>query len=137
MNLSEAQGLMEKYRLALKKGTEGKTVLRRATLLPASKAKIKYAYFVFLEHQIQDGEFTPREREQITNEYTQLAYFVEENTLNKYQGLHKDWQREKSNPLNGREDAKGIKQYLAFTHTLGGPDLFREINEFIEELQAQ
>jgi len=138
MNPEEANKIIEAYKASIAKGTEGDTVLRRVSLLPYSKAKIKYAYFVFLENTVQkEGRLAGDLRNNLAEEYSILNNFVNDEQAKKYAKIYQDWQSKKSDLSRDKKDERLIKQYIAYIHTLGSDDLLNEINDYITELLAK
>lgn len=135
LNKPEAIKTIKEYEAAITQGVEGDTILRRSSLLPCSKAKIKHAFYTLIEDAIKtDGQISDTTREKLTSSYSLINYFVDDFTAIKYAKIQNDWHEKKYNPNKSKRDEGAIKQYLAFTHTLGSAELASEINEYIEEL---
>lgn len=134
MDTSEAKKIIEGYKDSIEVGTEGGTILRRSSLLPHSKGKIKYAYFLLIEDLITSNELNSDLKEDLISSYSLLNTFVDDLTVEKYSKIYNGWQAKKFDLNKNKKDESAIKQYLAFTHTLGTGDLNKEISDFIEEL---
>ena len=133
MDAKEANIIIESYGKVLGKGTIGETSLRKASWLPYSKAKIKYAYFTLLESIFEkDGKVDNDFQKEITGDYSQLNSFVVDDVADKYVKIYQLWQTKKTAP--SKKDEQLIKQYIAFTYRIKGEDLLDEINEYIDEL---
>lgn len=138
MDIKEAKKIIKTYEVCISKGTEGETILRKISYLSYSKAKIKYAYFIFLEDVIEkEGHLSPNLRKKLTASYLLLDSFVDDSMADKYIKIYQNWQSKKSNPNKNKKDERLIKQYLAYTSTLKGESLFNEINDYIEELLSK
>lgn len=138
MDLSEANKIKDAYRECIAKGTVGETILRKASWLPFSRARIKYAYFILLEDIVEkEGRLPDDLREKFVEEYSTLSFFVDDATVDKYSTNYKDWQSKKSDPFKNKKDEVLIKQYIAYTHMLRSGGALDEINEYIEELIRQ
>lgn len=135
MKNHEAAKIIEAYKTAIAKGTEGGTILRRSSILPFSKAKIKYAYYVLFENLTKSNELSNELCVELISTYSLLNTFVDDNTVQKYVKIHNDWQVKKSDFNKNKKDESAIKQYLAYTHTLRSSDLFEEINDYVNELK--
>ena len=134
MDLHEAKKILKAYKTSLAKGTLGETILRKASWLPYSKAKIKYAYFVLIEDIINDrGSLTINERKKFTDAYSILNTFIDDKTADKYAENYHQWQTKKSDTVKSNKDEMLIKQYIGFTHLLKSGNYFDEINDYIEE----
>lgn len=135
MDVKEASEILEAYRACIAKGTEGGTILRRVSLLPYSKAKIEYAYFVSLEDVVRKkGHLAFDQRKDMVEAYSILNNFVDDDLAHKYAKIYKDWQSKKTDPGRNKKDERLIRQYIAYTRTLRGDELSNEINDYIEEL---
>jgi len=66
--------------------------------------------------------------------YSLLNSFVDDEQAQKYAEIYQEWQSKKLSPNKNKKDDRLIKQYLYYTSTLKGDDLYDEINEYIEEL---
>ena len=138
MDAKEASEIVEAYKACISKGTEGETIFRRVSWLPYSKLKIKYAYCTLLEDTIKKKDrLTSDLKENLVTSYSLLNNFVDDNIVNKYAKIYQDWQSKKLDLNKSKKDERLIKQYLSYTYTLKGSDLFDEINEYIGELLKQ
>lgn len=138
MDAKQANKIVEAYKTCISKGTEGETTLRRASWLPYSKPKIKYAYFTLLEDTIKKkGCLASDLRDSLVTSYSLLDNFVDDDIVDKYAKIYQDWQSKKLDHNTSKKDERLIKQYLSYTYTLKGSDLYDEINEYIVELLEQ
>jgi len=76
MNPFDAEKIINSYGSALSVGTSG--IARPESLLPYSKARIKYAYFVYLENIIKQGLLSQEIGDNLVNTYSSLAFFIED-----------------------------------------------------------
>lgn len=131
----EASEIIKAYKESLAHGTEGGTVLRKASLLPCSKAKIKHAYYTLIEDIIQkESQLTEDQKEDLTSTYSLLNNFIDDRTAKRYAQSYLNWQIKKEDFSRTKKDEGPIKQYLYFIHSLKGEDLAKELNEYIKEL---
>lgn len=135
MELDQAKRIIDSYLETLEKGTEGETILRKASLLLHSKAMIKYAYYLIIEDAVRTKSLSAQRRDEITEAYSKLNSFVDDETAVKYAHIYQDWQEKKSSFSRSKKDENLAKQYLNFAYIVKGSDLVNEINEYILELQ--
>lgn len=111
-----------------------KNPFKKQSMLPCSKGRIRYAFFVYLSAIISDMGTLPTDiGESLVATYCMLDAFVTDNEaerLNKIPGKIKDKQ------LNTQDsdDKKQIDEYFSLVPTaLRNGNYFDEINEYIGE----
>ena len=80
------------------------------------------------------GHLSSDLRDNLVTSYSLLDNFVDDAIVDKYAKIYQDWQSKKLDHNKSKKDEKLIKQYLSYTYTLKGSDLYDEINKYIVEL---
>ena len=126
--------LVNAYGGALAKGTVQGTAIRLSRNLPSSKARIKQAYFTYIEAIISDmGKLRKDLGNHLVTTYANLNSFIDDEEANELIEISIGMKSGKYD--NGRpEDKKKIGKYMTFavSNPFNG-ELYDEINEFIGE----
>jgi len=133
MNKYEAEKIINNYGAAISKGTDG-DIVRRISWLPCSKARIKQAYFVYIEALITEhGGLPEKIGTSLTITYSMLNSFLDEETadeLIKIEKLIKEDILDENKP----KDKEIIDKYInCALKQIRDDNLFDEINEFIAD----
>lgn len=139
MNKYEAEKIVNAYGGAISKGA-----IKRKKWLPCSKAKIKQAYFIYIDAIIQDFGALPQETgEQLVMCFSMLNMFVDDDKADHLDSI-KTKIDAKSLSMDNAKDKKKWHEYVeyqsgverkdgTFTGGMMDGDLYDEINEFIGE----
>ena len=133
MNKYQAEKIVNAYGGVIAKGTAG-GIVRRKSLLPCSKARIKQAYFIYIEAIIKELGGLPEDMgEKMVLTYSMLNGFADDEEADeiiKIAKLIKDNKIDTKNP----SDKKKFNKYSKYAmKSIRDGELFDEINEYIEE----
>ncbi len=131
MNKFQAEKIINGYGGAIA-GSE--KVFKKQSTLPCSKAKIRYAFYVYIAAIIDQTGYLPKDiGENLVATYCMLDAFIPDEDaerLNKIPEKIKDRQLKAENP----EDKKQIDEYFSLVaNALRNGNYFDEINEYIGE----
>ncbi len=130
MDKYEAEKIVNKYGEAIVKGTTG--FVRRKRFLPCSKAKIKQAFFVYLEAIISETNNLPKEMgNNLVSTYGLLNSFIDDEEADELIEIGKMVQEHR---YRFPEDQEKIDKYFKYGEkSIHDGELFDEINEYIGE----
>ncbi|MBI5198656.1 MAG: hypothetical protein HZA09_01390 [Nitrospirae bacterium] len=132
MNKYQAEKIINKYGESI---VNNKGLFRKQSTLPCSKAKIRYAFYVYIAAIINDlGRFPKDIGQNLAATYSMLDCFVsdeEADRLNRIPEMIKNKQLNAEKP----NDEKQIKEYFSLvTNALRrNGSYFDEINDYIGE----
>lgn len=131
MNKYQAEKIINEYGVAI---ANDKNAFKRRSTLPCSKAKIRYAFYVYIRAIIDDLGCLPNDIGQnLVATYSMLDSFVPDedaDRLNQIPKMIKNKQLNAEKP----EDKKQIEEYFSLvTNALRNGSYFDEINNYIGE----
>lgn len=135
MNKFQAEKIINAYGGAIA-GSE--KAFKKQSTLPCSKAKIRYAFYVYISAIIDQTGHLPKDiGENLVATYCMLDAFVADDDaerLNQVPEKIKNKQLNAENP----EDKKQMNEYFSLvTNALRNGNYFDEINEYIGELYKE
>ncbi len=125
MTKKEAEQIINQYSAVFNRGP---SIRRPASWLPCSKARVKYAFFVWVETLIEQRALTQDLGEKIVISYGLLSTFVDDGEAEEVNELSKLSQRNELDWTS--EEATLLKNALVVGAT---GSLSDEINDFIAE----
>lgn len=139
MNKYEAEKIINAYGGAVAKG-----VVKRISWLPCSKAKIKQAYFIYIDAIINDYGNLPDDKGQpLVLCYSMLKMFVDDDEADRLDAIKAridaktlDWEKPEDKTIGSEyfSYSSGVKQKDGtYIGGMMDGDLYNEINEFIGE----
>lgn len=132
MNKFEAEKVVNAYGAAIARGTDGK-LIRRAVWLPFSKAKIKQAYFIYIDAMIKDFGILPEKiGGPLVQTYSMMKLFVDEDEAKELLDIEKRFYSEKLD-ASKPEHKKLLNRYASYSQKMMDGELYDEIKEFISE----
>ena len=133
MDKFKAEKIINQYGAAIARGSEAGN-LRKKSLLPCTKAKIKLAYFIYIDALIKEfGPLQEKIGENLVMTYSMLNAFIDDIEIEKQIIIYKEI-KEKKLVNNKFEDKEKIDKYFAFSlKAMRDGELFDEINEYIGE----
>jgi hypothetical protein len=131
MNKYEAEKIINKYGATI---ANTKNVFKKQSTLPCSKARIRYAFYVYISAIIDELGYFPKDMgENLVATYTMLDSFVIDEEADRLNQLLKMIKNKQLNAENS-EDKKKIEGCLSLaTNALRNGNYFDEINEYIDE----
>ena len=131
MNKHQAEKIINAYGSAI---ANAKNVFKRRSTLPCSKAKIRFAFYVYIPAIIANLGNLPEDIGQtLVATYSMLDCFLPDEDaerLNRTPTLIKDKKLDWENP----DDKKQIDEYFSLvTNALHNEIYFDEINDYIDE----
>ena len=131
MNKFEAEKIINKYGTAI---AGDKQAFKKQSTSPCSKAKIRYAFYVYMQSVIDDfGHLLKDIGGNLVATYCMLDSFVPDHYANR---LNKVPDMIKNKELNSENlsDKKQISEYFSLvTNALRNGNYFDEINDYIAE----
>jgi hypothetical protein len=131
MNKYQAEKIINAYGGAI---ANNKNVFKKQSILPCSKAKIRYAFYVYIQAIIDQLGHLPKDiGENLVSTYCMLDAFVPDEDADR---LNKISEKIKSRELiaENPEDKKQIEEYFSLaTNALRNGYYFDEINNYIGE----
>ncbi len=131
MNKYQAEKIINEYGGAI---ANNKGPFRKQSTLPCSKAKIRYAFYVYIPAIINElGQLPQDIGQNLVATYSMLDCFIsddEADRLNRIPEMIKNKQLNAEKP----DDEKQIKEFFSLvTNALRNGSYFDEINEYIGE----
>ncbi|OGM98129.1 MAG: hypothetical protein A2735_00270 [Candidatus Yanofskybacteria bacterium RIFCSPHIGHO2_01_FULL_41_21] len=134
MTPNEAEKIINNYGAALGVGTNG--TARLISLLPASKAKIRYAFYVYIAELVKNSQLTKEIGNNLVGAYIGLRSFIDDKKADKFNKIHRQIEEEVKTKNNSDIDTEEKKEYMDFIKEVYGimADM-AEINDYIRECQ--
>jgi hypothetical protein len=126
MTPQQAEKIINQYGTALSKGAE--PIARPISLLPFSKAKVKYAFFVYIEELIKLKKIDKKMHDALIQSYIAIDSFIEDNEAHE---INQIAQKAKSEKLS-KEEQERFQKFLSQAYT--NENIVNEIGDFILEL---
>lgn len=133
MNKYQAEKIVNSYGAAIARGTDG-GIVRRKSLLPCSKARIKQAYFVYIAAIIKEFGGLPKDMgENLVLTYSMLNGFIDDQKADEIIKIER-LIKEKKLDSNDPKDKEKMDRYFSYAmRAISDGELFDEINEYIGE----
>ena len=133
MNKYQAEKIIKDYGGAI---ASDKSVFKKQSTLPCSKAKIRYAFYVCLSAIIDQRGCLPKDiGENLVAIYCMLDAFVPDEDAVR---LNKVNEMIKSKQLNSEKSKEQIEEYFSLVpNALRNNNYFDEINDYIRELYKE
>lgn len=131
MTPEEAERIVNLYGKAIAKGG----LARYKSLLPCSKARIMYAYYVYLEALISQGILTQELGENLVSTYALLPAFIDDVEAKEINNIME--MRKNGLNLNDPQNRYYVDKMGDLTRFMPNMDYMNEINDFIEECYKQ
>jgi len=105
-------------------------------LLPASKAKIRYAFYVYIAELVKNSQLTKEIGNNLVGAYIGLRSFIDDKKADKFNKIHRQIEEEVKTKNNSDIDTEEKKEYMDFIKEVYGimADM-AEINDYIRECQ--
>ena len=131
MDKYQAEKIVKEYGGAI---ANDKNVFKKSSTLPCSKAKIRYAFYVFINAVVKEQEHIQEDIGQnLVATYSMLDSFVSDENADRLNGIP-DILKDKQFDREKLENKKQIEEYfLLVPNALRNGNYFNEINEYIEE----
>lgn len=130
-----AEKLVNAYGGALAAGAEG--TARPMSLLPASKIKIRHAFYVYLAELVRRQALTEDLGSSLVAAYNGIDTFIPDETAEKFNNIEKIIRKEAEENSTSEIDSVAKKEHMDFLiEAYGSMSALTEINDYIRECQA-
>lgn len=135
MTPEAAEKLVNAYGGALAAGTEG--TARSMSLLPASKAKIRLAFYVYIAELVKRIALTEDIGSSLVAAYSGIDTFIPDERAEKYNKIEAQIKAEVDTNSTSKIDSEGKEEYMNFIRdAYGSTSAMAEINDYIQECQS-
>lgn len=136
MTPEAAEKLVNAYGGALAAGAEG--TARPMSLLPASKAKIRLAFYVYIAELVKRIALTEDLGSSLVAAYSGIDTFIPVERAEKYNKIEAQIKVEVDTNSTSKIDSEGKKEYMDFIRdAYGSTSAMTEINDYIRECQSR
>lgn len=133
MDKFRAEKIINQYGAVIAKASEAGN-LRKKSLLPCAKAKIKLAYFIYIDALIKEfGQLQEKIGENLVMTYSMLNAFIDDNEFEKQSLIYKEIKEKKLDNKKVEDKEKINKYFCSALKAMRDEELFDEINEYIGE----
>lgn len=131
MNKFQAEKIINQYGKAI---ANSGSVFKKQSTLPCSKAKIRYAFYVYIAAIIDQMGYLPKDiRENLVATYCMLDAFIPDKEAERLNQIGEKIKNKQLKAENS-EDKKQIDEYFSLAmNALRNGNYFDEIDEYIEE----
>ena len=136
MTPQTAEKLVNAYGGALAVGYTG--TARPISLLPASKARVRYAFYVYIAELVKRNVLTEDIGNNLVGSYCHIDSFIDNKKAEKFNKIAKQMEDEVEAKAISKIDTEEKREYMDFIRdAYGSPRALTEISDYIRECQTK